>query len=203
MGRTRTYDTDAIIEAARKVFLEQGPSAPTLTIAQAAGVSEGLLFKRFGTKQKLFHAAMGIPDVDANALVAELIGTGEVPENLYKVAVEITTLLREVFPRLMMLWSSRGENLMDEMHQHRDTPSFKFIQALAYYLEEEMKLGRVAKTDPLVAARLVEGACANYVFWDIVELNTELVMDLDLYIKEMVNIIWQGLRPDTTPAAAG
>jgi AcrR family transcriptional regulator len=58
MSRPRKYDDPAILEAAAAVFLENGAGASTLRIAERAGASEGILFKRFKTKEALFEAAM-------------------------------------------------------------------------------------------------------------------------------------------------
>jgi AcrR family transcriptional regulator len=48
-----------LLEAARNLFAAKGyPGAATRDIAQAAGVSEALLFRHFGTKAQLFERAV-------------------------------------------------------------------------------------------------------------------------------------------------
>ena len=61
MGRPRTVSDDVILEAARAVFLEQGPGASTQSIADRLSVSQAALFKRFGTKRDLMIAALMPP----------------------------------------------------------------------------------------------------------------------------------------------
>ena len=61
MGRPVHISKERILAAARSVFLEHGFSASTAKVAQAAGVSEGSIFKRFPTKEALFVAAMAAP----------------------------------------------------------------------------------------------------------------------------------------------
>ncbi|MEN6449493.1 MAG: TetR/AcrR family transcriptional regulator [Thermoguttaceae bacterium] len=47
----------AIVDAARRVFIERGFNGTTTKqLAQAAGVSEALLFKHFPSKEALYHA---------------------------------------------------------------------------------------------------------------------------------------------------
>mgnify|MGYP001134528590 CR=1 FL=1 len=58
MARPTSIDDDQILTAARAVFLEHGIRGTTLEVAQRAGVSEGSIFKRWKTKEELFHAAM-------------------------------------------------------------------------------------------------------------------------------------------------
>jgi AcrR family transcriptional regulator len=195
MGRVKTYDNDAIIKAARKIFLEQGPTAPTLAIAQAAGVSEGLLFKRFKTKQTLFFAAMGISEIDVDSWVEERIGQGEVKENLFRAAMELVDHLREAYPRLMMVWSSRNMEKDPREYDHSQSSSAEFTKALAIYLKGEMKLGRVAAIDPLIGARLLVGFAANFVFWELVRLDQDMTGDVESDLRQGIDMLWQGLDP--------
>jgi AcrR family transcriptional regulator len=56
MARPRSEDKrQAILEAATRVFAEQGASAPTARIAREAGVAEGTLFTYFESKDVLLN----------------------------------------------------------------------------------------------------------------------------------------------------
>ncbi len=61
MGRPRIIAEDDILRAAHAAFVKHGIAASTREIARAAGVSEGVLFQRHGTKADLFFAAMSPP----------------------------------------------------------------------------------------------------------------------------------------------
>jgi AcrR family transcriptional regulator len=52
-------------EAAREVFAERGYGATTREIASRAGVSHDLIFRYFGSKEKLFFDAVVTPLLDA------------------------------------------------------------------------------------------------------------------------------------------
>jgi AcrR family transcriptional regulator len=52
-------------DGAREVFAERGYSATTREIATRAGVSHELIFRYFGTKEKLFYDAVVTPLMDA------------------------------------------------------------------------------------------------------------------------------------------
>ena len=58
MPRPVSIQDDVILRAAREIFLEKGWDATTSEIAAKAGVSHGIIFKRFKTKQALFQSAM-------------------------------------------------------------------------------------------------------------------------------------------------
>lgn len=56
MARPKSLDKrNAILAAAIELIAEQGLSAPTSKIAQAAGVAEGTLFTYFETKERLLN----------------------------------------------------------------------------------------------------------------------------------------------------
>jgi AcrR family transcriptional regulator len=56
MARPKSQDKrNAILDAATRVIVAQGLSAPTATIAQEAGISNGSLFTYFETKTDLFN----------------------------------------------------------------------------------------------------------------------------------------------------
>ncbi len=57
LGRPIKITDAQILNAAREAFQESGSAATALQIAKRAGVSEGILFKRFATKAALLRAA--------------------------------------------------------------------------------------------------------------------------------------------------
>jgi len=68
MGRKKTVTDAELLGAAREVFVEEGFGASTKEIARRAGVSEGVIYQRFATKDELFFAAMIPPAVDLSQL---------------------------------------------------------------------------------------------------------------------------------------
>src|SRR5262245_57417430 len=89
MGRLKTITDDEVLGIARSVFRTQGHTATTRQIAEAAGISEAILYQRFGSKNELFFASMRPlwPDVE------RLLG----PK---KPVVDALTYLRDVVVRL-------------------------------------------------------------------------------------------------------
>ena len=94
-----------------------------------------------------------------------------------------------------MLWSNRQNDMKPGEYDHTKLSSVEFSQAVGMYLEGEMKIGRVAQVDPLVAARLLVGSAANYVFWELVGLDQGMTGDVETYVRKLIDIMWQGLDP--------
>jgi AcrR family transcriptional regulator len=72
MARPRSIEEREVLRAARDVFIARGAEATTREVAEAAGVSQAVLFQRYGTKQRLYFAAMLPAPPSLDALVGEL-----------------------------------------------------------------------------------------------------------------------------------
>jgi AcrR family transcriptional regulator len=51
MPRNKTITDDEILTVARTLFLKEGVNASTRDIAKQAGISEAVIYQRFGTKE--------------------------------------------------------------------------------------------------------------------------------------------------------
>src|SRR5262245_45389845 len=98
MGRHKTISDDDVLGVARRVFRERGHSATTREVAEAAGISEAVLYQRFGSKDDLFFAAMHPrgPDIE------ELLGPEDPPDDavayVRAVVVRVGKYFAEVIP---------------------------------------------------------------------------------------------------------
>src|SRR5262249_29920273 len=155
--RSPAISTDAILHATREVLLLKGAATTTAEIARRAGVSEGLLFKRFSSKEELLRAAMRMPEsagwVDA---LEGLSGKGDARENLVQIAAQLLAFYRETTPRALIVWSHK-------LSQKRrpppgESPPARGISALTRYLEREASAGRIKPCDPQIVARVLLGA---------------------------------------------
>ena len=72
----RNYE--ALLSAARDLFLEQGPDAPLDEVAKRAGVGAGTLYRHFPTRNDLV-AAIYVTDIEAMCDAAEKLAAAERP----------------------------------------------------------------------------------------------------------------------------
>lgn len=165
MARPVIYDTEELLASARQTFLEVGPSASTQVLARNAGVSEGTLFKRFGSKKKLFLRAIQFDPIEDNAWF-DLLKLRET-RSLEAVLVEAGLGLQEYFaralPSIQMLMAYPDLSPAD----HRsvmgdDNPMPVAVKARFRELfEAEMERGAIPSGDPYVLACLYAGAIIN------------------------------------------
>src|SRR5689334_14023210 len=90
-GRPQTITDEALLEAARRVFLEEGVGATTAGIARRAGISESVIFHRYKTKEALFIAVLDQQTRVSPALeaLAGVAGQRDIVETLFKLAMTI------------------------------------------------------------------------------------------------------------------
>jgi AcrR family transcriptional regulator len=199
MARPVSIPDEVILDAARQLFLERGSDVPTNEIAARAGVSHGIIFKRFKTKRALFNAAMNVAtdwDKTLPALLNANVGKRAVETAL----IEVGTLFVEKFlvliPTLMMCWSTRPENQSQEQAEVRDTRnraahSLRAVKAITSYLEAEHKLGRIAKADFDVVAQAFVGALWYHSFLQVT-LGGKRPANHRLYVTRLVRLVLPG-----------
>jgi AcrR family transcriptional regulator len=161
MSRPRKYDDSAILEAAAAVFLEDGARAGTARIAERAGVSEGILFKRFKTKEALFEAAMrsGTGPDPWRKVLLESVGKGEPGSNLRNAILAMLEKLETLVPKLMVL---EGQGARRIPAAGSRVPPMEDAAAISTYLRREARRGRIRMAQFDLHAHEIVGAVVHH-----------------------------------------
>lgn len=122
MGRNRSIHEDDILHAARSLFLERGRAATTREIARLIGISESVLYQRYGSKNALFHAAIAPPAAAADyvlraiTVLGQARTTNEVRIALRGLAFELLELFARLAPAVVLVLAhqSRPEAARDQ-----------------------------------------------------------------------------------------
>lgn len=158
MGRPRRIADDDLLAAARAEFVEAGIAAPTHRIAERAGVSEALLYQRFGTKAQLFFAAMVPPAVDVEALLTPRDPATPPMEHWRLLAGRMLDYFRALVPVLLPLASHPDFDFEQALESHPDSPLGKLRTGLMRYLQAEAAAGTCRAEDTPGAALALFGA---------------------------------------------
>ena len=137
-----------LVEAAQRIVREVGYThATTRAIADAAGVSEGTIYRHFPDKASLFFAAALAQHsaiIDELSMLPARAGQATVAENLATAFERLSTLRDDIVPLEMALsadpeLAARRRTMTPPGTADGTGPP----QAIAAYLRAEQRLGRV------------------------------------------------------------
>jgi AcrR family transcriptional regulator len=200
MGRPRLIADEAILAAAREVFLAQGAAATTQAVALRVGLSQAAIFKRFPTKQELFLAAMASgqdrQDVierfqrraKAHGVRRALVGLGD----------DLLPLFRRMLPVLLLSWSNRAEFGFPKAMNGGSYPPTRAAREVVTFLDGEMRARRLRKHDPWLVTRAFVGSLQNYALIELVWKGADLMIPAlppKQYVRGLVDLLWKGIAP--------
>jgi AcrR family transcriptional regulator len=192
MGRHKTISDDDVLRVARTVFTHHGHTATTRQVAEAAGVSEAVLYQRFGNKDHLFFAAMhpAGPDVD------RLLGPVDPPDDarayLQSVLTRLADFFAEAIPlalRLMTHPSFDPAEFFQSMPRNHSV----LRDGLAERIGNLVRRKRLAPVAAPAAAQLVVSLAHDWALAAVLAHGAPRSGTRSL--REMVDVLWRGLGP--------
>jgi AcrR family transcriptional regulator len=197
-GRPPSIDSEHLLAVAREVFLERGIRATTLEVAERAGVSEGVLFHRFKSKEGLFSAAMELDgDVISNRMLQaiEALDGLEVRDAIVQLATTLLEVGRIALPILMMSWSN-PQPCTAPIFDKKRAKFQGVLKALGGYFEQQMELGKVRSMDAEVLARALLGSIHHFAMTRILlEEGNQAVMPEGMFVRGLADLLLNGAAP--------
>ncbi|HET9983946.1 MAG TPA: TetR/AcrR family transcriptional regulator [Longimicrobiales bacterium] len=193
MGRTKTIGDDEILKRARAVFREGGHAASTREVARAVGLSQAVLYQRFGSKEELFARAMfpDTPDLDG------LLG-GYPPEDVQADLARIGERLAGYLAAHMATFihvlahPGDGRDRLVEVHQRQAfRPLLSGLEDRFRRLRDD---GLVGDVDPVAAARTFLAAVHAAALFQAMAHGSGHGPQ-HAHIEALVNVLWVGLAP--------
>ncbi len=193
MGRPVKISTERVIAVARKAFLEHGFGVSTAEIARELGISEGSIYKRFPTKQRLFLAAMGLPDCDFAREWPDLAGEGDTRAHLTAMGRRLIAHFRILIPRRVMLHKQPCLNPIEALSSTEEAPPIVLLGAVTEFLRREITRGVVRGGDPEVVARMFIGALHTHVFFEVIGIQHDAALADEDFVKAVVSNLMDGI----------
>jgi AcrR family transcriptional regulator len=200
MARPPKITTEAILTAARQVFLAQGVGASTVEIAKIAGISEASIFKRFGTKQALFMAAMGAETPKWVKMLSSQMPTAGIKAELTDISIQMLDFYQVVLPRVMMMMT---QNKMPHPPMVGMPPPIRDTYLLAAFIDRAIVAKYLRSCDAMTIANIIVGSIVSYVTCSNApkQLPAPLPFPMppsippDRFIHELIETLWHGIAP--------
>lgn len=198
MARPRQVSDDAILNAARETFLNEGPSASVRRIAEQVGVSQAALFKRFGSKHKLMLAAL-VP-APPLALIAALDDgptDDAIPDQLLGHAMMAHQHLQKAVPQLWALKASRIP--LEVLHERFDElPAALLRRAMVAWFRRAEEAGQIRHGDPVALTTMLMGSLhgrAMIAHMEGVPIDSATA---ESWLRQVVDTLWRGISASET-----
>ncbi len=194
MGRPKTIEDRELLEAARKVFREQGHTATTRDVARAAGISQAVLYQRFKTKDELFLAALTQHAPALTALREIDTSAYDPPAYLALFAARAKDHFRSAIPSILTLAAhpKYGKEMMDQIHRHNRAGEIAAILSLR--LQSWQQAGKIRPTNATSFAGAFLHALHSMAMIDVLSGDARVV-SRPKEMHSFVEIFWNGLRP--------
>ena len=193
MPRPRQVSDDELLRVARACLIERGPTVSTTEIARRSGVSQAVLFQRFGTKDKLVRAALDSP-ADPEWLELARRGPDARPprEQLLELAVAIHGYFDQMIPRWEAL---RGCGVQAEWDEPEPEPApLRFHRLLSGWFTRARSRRLLADHDARGAALGFLGALQVRPWFQHVARQAP-GRGARAYVESVVDLFWDGLAP--------
>jgi AcrR family transcriptional regulator len=191
MGRHKTISDEEVLRIARDLFRARGHAATTRQIAEAAGVSEGVLYQRFGSKDDLFFAAMHPSGPDVEELLGPTDPLEDAHSYLHTVVVRLGKHFSAVIPLALRVMTHPS---FDPGSLARAQPNAAAVlrEGLTKRLASLARRKRIVTPSAAVTARLLVSLAHDWALGRVLSPESSAHADRDL--KAMVDVVWAGLQ---------
>jgi AcrR family transcriptional regulator len=191
MGRQKTISDEEVLSIARGLFRARGHAITTRQVAEAAGISEAVLYQRFGSKDDLFFAAMHPRGPDLDELLGPRDPVDDGQTYLRKVVVRLGKYFAEVLPLALRVMTHPS---FDPGSLARAQPNAAAVlrEGLAERLASLARRNQLVMPSQAVASRLLVSLAHDWALGGVLSPASPAHRDREL--KAMVDLVWDGLR---------
>jgi len=193
MGRPKRVSDEALLAAARGVFLAGGIGASTKTVARAAGLSEAAVYQRFKTKDELFFGAM-IPALQEGldeTLFEQAEAEPDAATALEIIALGLMGYYRDLMPLLVLLITHPAFDHDQFLDRHPHMPTETLQARVVGFLSARQEAGELKTVQPEALAETLIAALHSFALME--QLGAHGGHMSEEKIKNSVRALWSGL----------
>jgi AcrR family transcriptional regulator len=186
-----------LLDTAIRVFAQKGfKGTTTKEIAEAAGITQAVIFQHFASKDEFYSAIINHKVLQSEAHFRKTLQQAARRKNdraVFKTLASqiLNYYLRDPdYIRLLLYSSLESHELSDMFVKQEVLPLYTF---LSDYIEQRMKDRAVRPMNPLVAARAFFGMVHNHALVQILYKDPILQISVEEATDQFVNIFMQGI----------
>jgi AcrR family transcriptional regulator len=190
-----------ILEAALKVFAAKGfKGATNRDIAREAGITPGLIYWYFASKEDLFFAILENRVAPGTFPLPLEHMAAFPPEQVLPVLAHFALSRLDNQDSMNLLKIFVGEALYSEQIQAMANSTInRLLDALSGYLAAQMDQGRLRRDDPLLCAQtFLAGLVASIMRRQFLRDSKLLAYSADQIVNTVVGIFLHGMQPGLT-----
>ena len=194
--RPKKFSDEDLLSLTRSCLLREGGNLSTQRIADELGVSQAMLFKRFGTKQRLLTMALAPPNRIQSLLnsLEESATDAPVMEQLMERCRLMLQFYNYMVPGLMILQSL---GLIDKnMLREKDAPPVRARRAMTNWIGELQEKQRIRSCSAESIALSLIGAMYHRAFRQHILQDSTMEESETTFIQSTVELFWLGLIPE-------
>lgn len=197
-GRPTEIPEEAILDAARDLLLKKGLRATTAEIAARAGVSEGLVFHRYRTKEALLVAVVAREHRTPPRLeeLAAAGSHGALRDNLVEIGALLLQAARSIHPLIELVFSSPGMPKLRRILKGSEAGPAVLQATVARYLSAEITAGRLRRVNAALIASVLFGTILDRVLAARAGLGAGETSD-ERFLADLAELLLQGALPAT------
>ncbi|HMA91902.1 MAG TPA: helix-turn-helix domain-containing protein [Polyangiaceae bacterium] len=193
MGRHKLIEDDQLLARAREIFVREGINVSGRRIAKEIGVSDSVLFQRFGSMENLLFAAMSPPAPDLSTLLQNDAPRGHVYAHLEQCAVGLFEYFRKLVPVLVPLATHPSFRFDDFRKRHPNSPLEKLTAELMTVWEKKRKIGEIDCPD--VGSLILELMAVAYGLAMFEWIGVHDGGFSQSTVRELARVLWRGIAP--------
>lgn len=193
MGRRKLIEDDQLLAKVRDIVVREGTGVASRKIADEIGISESVLFQRFGSKEELLFAALAPPAPEMETLLQEGAYRGRARAHLEQIAVELLDYFREFVPVLLPLATHPSFEYEAFRERHPDAPLEKLTAQLMETMDEKRQRGEIDCPDVgMIVLNLLAVANSLAMYERIGVHGGEFS---ESTVRNLARLVWQGIAP--------
>lgn len=195
MGRRKLMEDEALLSRVREIVVRDGIAVSSRKIAKEIGISDSVLFQRFGSKVELLFAAMTPPAPDMSNLLGKDVRRGDTLAQLERLAWGLLEYFRAFVPVILPLAVDPAFNYEAFRKRNPDSTLDRLMVQLMTALEAKRKSGEIDCPDAGEVVLSLVAVTHSLAMFERIGIHGRATFNPST-VRDLVRLLWRGIAPE-------